>query len=175
MNYRLINTHFTKLIEKTGLIENNTNGFIEIVITEENEKPETTKSTTICPNGKMLYSLNDNQSIRGISISRVYSMINVLPLSIKNIGNNIEIDNKTLIFNKEGKLGLFGFDDVKKENMRLKTILLPNGNIGLEWYEPSSSEGNIEDIILELNNKIDKSDIMTLEQAKSIIAKYKGE
>lgn len=174
MNYKLVNRRFTKLNERSGLIENNTNGFIEIVITNLEENPNEIKSTTICPNGKMIYSLKETQNIWGMSISRIYSMINVLPLNMDNIGTKVEVDNKTIDINSKGQLEILGFNKVTKENMRLKTILKPNGEIGIDWYEPSS-EGNLEDIKLELNNKVDKTDIMTVEQAKDIINKYKGE
>ena len=170
MNYKLINTHFTKIQERSGLIENNSTGNIEIVITSGDENPREVQPTTICQNGKMIYKLNKNQTIWGISISRIYSMINVLPLAMEQLEGNMEVDGKSIDLTSEGKVEIFDFSSITKDNMGIRTKFLKDGSIGLEWYDTSKA---IEDIIIEVESKVDKSDIMTLAQAQNIIEKYK--
>lgn len=86
MNYKLVNEKWTKFQERSGLIENNSTGEIEIVITNGEEYPQSKNAKILCSNGKMLFSLKKSQSIYGLSSNRIYGMINILPLEDLDMG-----------------------------------------------------------------------------------------
>lgn len=89
INYKLIYTYI-KIKEKSGLIENNSTGIIQIKIMSVDGSVISEK--TIEPHGKMVYSLKDGENIYGKSVNRIYAIINVLSLEDINIGEGGSLD-----------------------------------------------------------------------------------
>lgn len=80
MNYKLVK-HFIEIKEKSGVIENNSSGYIEFAIVNDiNDLSEYSDSNKVIePSGKFKYSLEDGQKIFGRALNRITSMINVFP------------------------------------------------------------------------------------------------
>lgn len=78
MNYKLIEK-FVEIKEKNAVIENNSNGYVEFaIVNNENELVEYSSSNKLVePNGKFQYSLEEGQKIFGRATNRLTAMINV--------------------------------------------------------------------------------------------------
>ena len=78
MNYKLIEK-FVEIKEKNAVIENNSNGYVEFaIVNNENELVEYSPSNKLVePNGKFQYSLEKGQKIFGRATNRLTAMINV--------------------------------------------------------------------------------------------------
>lgn len=85
MNYKLMQRDFIPLNEKIGLIENYSNGIVEIKISEK-DKEVCTKHLN--PNDKFSYSLKTNQKIEAKIVNRLAGMINVVEMFFGDNGNN---------------------------------------------------------------------------------------
>lgn len=127
MNYKLIEK-FIEIKEKKAVIENNSNGRVEIAIMSNDETPkEYNQSNKIIePSGKFNYSLESNQKIYGRAYNRIYSMINVF--EYENESSNPDFDpsqyyTKTQIDNTFAK---------KTGNVATATKLETTRNIKIE-------------------------------------------
>ena len=80
MNYKLIRSGFTELKEKTGMLENNGKGYIEVSITSGVPKEGATENHIIENSGKLILEVKPNEKAYGRSIQFETADINVVEL-----------------------------------------------------------------------------------------------
>ena len=106
MNYKLIRSGFTELKEKSGMLENNGKGYIEVAITSGVPKEGATENCVIENSGKLMLELKPNEKAYGRSIQFETAEINVVEIKptdtvdMSQYYKKSEVDNKFVV--KEG-------------------------------------------------------------------------
>lgn len=79
MNYKL-SQEFQEIQERNGLIENNTNGTVELLVNNV-DTGATVNHIILANSEKTIYSLSSEQKLFARSVDRLTGLINVLPIS----------------------------------------------------------------------------------------------
>lgn len=141
MNYRLPQDRFIEIKERGGVIENNSNGYIEIAIINEDAQPviDATTNKKVEENGKIFYQAEANQKIFARSISYIVADINVSEMIKSEIDcdfdpNSYYTKSKTdeLFVKKEGNKVLSDNNFTnelkgKLENIKAKDVSFDDG------------------------------------------------